>query len=86
MLPAVASISIFKNLGVDFQLIVEKFPNVLIAPVSPITAVNKPCEFVFTLLVSVYSEVALAIPCIILNLIEIVWEASISLLFDLATP
>ena len=52
LFPAAASISIFKNLGDSFQLIVVKFPSVLIAPVSPITAVNKPCALVMTFLVS----------------------------------
>ena len=40
--PAVGSISIFKNLGVFFQSMVVKFPNVAIDPASPITVVNKP--------------------------------------------
>ena len=52
LVPAAASISIFKNLGDSFQLMVVKFPSVLIAPVSPITAVNKPCAFVVTFLIS----------------------------------
>ena len=86
LFPAAASISIFKNLGDSFQLMVVKFPIVLIAPVSPITAVNKPCAFVMTLLVSVYSNVPVALPCRILNLIVMACDDSITLLFVLATP
>ena len=86
LVPAAGSISIFKNLGVSFQLMLVKFPNVLIAPVSPITAVNKPCALVATLLVSVYSAVPIALPCRILNLMVIACDASITLLLVLATP
>ena len=53
LVPAAGSISIFKNLGDNFQLMVVKLPNVLIAPVSPMTAVNNPCALVVTFLVSV---------------------------------
>ena len=63
-----------------------KLPNVLIAPVSPITAVNKPCAFVMTLLVSVYSAEPVALPCRILNFMEMGCEATTKLLVVLATP
>ncbi len=86
LLPAAGSISIFKNLGDNFQLIVLKFPNVLIAPVSPITAVNKPCALVVTFLISVYSAVPMALPFRILNFMVMSCDASIILLFVLATP
>ena len=62
LLPAATSISIFKNLGVFFQLIVLKFPVVLMASTSPITAVNNPCALVVTFLVSVYSAAPKAVP------------------------
>ena len=67
LLPAAASISIFKNLGVFFQLMIVKLPTVLMAPVSPMTAVNKPCALVMTLLVSTYSVTPVELPCKILN-------------------
>ena len=56
------------------------------APVSPITAVNNPCAFVITLLVSTYSAIPVALPCKILKRKLIGCDANIILLFVLATP
>ena len=86
LLPAAGSISIFKNLGVSFQLMLVKFPSVLIAPVSPMTAVNNPCALVVTFFISVYSAVAVELPCRILNFMVMACDASITLLLVLATP
>ena len=86
LLPAAASISIFKNLGIFFQLIVLKFPIVLITSASPMTTANKPCTLVVTFLVSEYSTVPVALPCKILSRKLIGCDAKITLLLVLATP
>ena len=62
LFPAAGSISIFKNLGLSFQSISLKIPKLIIVPVSPITAVNKPCALVFTFLISIYSGIPVALP------------------------
>ena len=86
LFPAVASISIFKYLGVFFQLIVLKFPIVLLASASPMTTANNPCALVVTFLISEYSIEPVALPCKILKRKLICCEASITLLLVRATP
>ena len=67
LFPAAGSSSIFKNLGLSFQSISAKFPKVIVVPVSPMTAVNKPWAFVFTFLTSIYSGSPPGFPWIILS-------------------
>ena len=86
LFPAAASISIFKNLGVFFQLMVLKFPIVLLASASPMTIANKPCTLVVTFLISEYSTVPDALPCKILSRKLIGCDANITLFVVLATP
>ena len=68
LVPPAGSISIFKNLGLFFQLIAEKSPIDELAFASPITTLNNPWAFVVTFRVSVYSTVPVELPCNMLSL------------------